>query len=50
MGAGNFDVELEVLYGHMAGEVICVLYPFIWFVCAFKAEKTHNMLALVLDP
>ena len=47
--ANNFEVELEVLYGRMVGEVMCVLCPFISFVCAFKAEKTHNMLALMLD-
>ena len=46
----DFDVELEVLYGRMACEVTCVLYPFISFACAFKAEKVHNMLALILGP
>ena len=46
----NFDVELEVLYGRMACEVTCVLYPFISFACVFKAEKVHNMLALILGP
>lgn len=48
--ANDFDVELEVLYSYMLGEVTCVLYPFISYVCAFKAEKAHNMLALMLDP
>jgi hypothetical protein len=46
MDADDFDVEHEVLHGRMANEVMCVLYPFISFVCAFKAEKVHNMLAL----
>ena len=49
MEVDHFDVELEVLYGRMAGEVTRVLYPSISFVCAFKVAKTLNMLAFMLD-
>lgn len=50
MDTNDFDVELKVLYGLVAGKVTRVLYPFISFACAFKAENVHNMLALVLGP
>lgn len=46
----NIDVELEALYDCTAGGISHVLYPLISFACAFKANKTHNMLALILDP
>ena len=50
MDTNDFDVKLKVLYGLVSGKVTRVLYPFISFACAFKAENVHNMLALVLGP
>lgn len=50
MDVDDFEVEHEVLHGRMANEVMHVFYPFISFVCAFIAEKAHNMLAFILDP
>ncbi len=47
---GAFEVELEILYGRMAFEVINVLEPFLAFVVTFNVVTSHNMCALQLDP
>ena len=44
------DSELQLLYGHMAFELIEVIKPCLAFVVDFTCEKTHNMLLLMLDP
>jgi hypothetical protein len=47
---GEFEVELEILYGRMALEVINVLEPFLTFVVTFNVAGTHNMCVFQLDP
>jgi hypothetical protein len=47
---GEFESELEILYGRMAGEVATVLRPLLSFARTFDVGKAHNMLALMLDP
>ena len=47
---GEFEFELEILYGRMVGEVAIVLQPFLSFPHTFDAGKVHNILALMLDP
>jgi len=47
---GEFEVELEILYGKMALEVINVLEPFLAFVMTFSVVATHNMCVFQLDP
>jgi hypothetical protein len=47
---GEFEVELEILYGKMALEMINVLEPFLAFVVIFNVVATHNMCVFQLDP
>lgn len=47
---GDFDSELEILYGRMAGQVALVLRPFLAFAHKYDEGQAHNMLALMLDP
>jgi hypothetical protein len=47
---GEFDSELEILYGHMARQVANVLRLFLSFARKVKEGSTHNMICLMLDP
>lgn len=47
---GEFDQEIEILYGKMVVEVINVLCPFLGFAKTFFQEKNHMMFALMFDP
>ncbi len=47
---GEFDQEIEILYGRMVIEVIDVLRHFLGYANTFSQEKVHMMLALMLDP
>lgn len=46
----EFDSELEILYGRMAGQVAAVLRPFLAFSRKYDEGQAQNMLALMLDP
>ena len=46
----DFDSELEILYGRMAGQVAAVLRPFLAFSRKYNEGQAQNMLALMLDP
>ena len=39
-----------ILYARIGGGAFGVLAPFSAFATCFVKEKTHNMLALMLDP
>ncbi len=45
-----FDFVLEELISRMKHYVLEVLLPFISFMHDFDKKKSHNMLALMLDP
>lgn len=45
----NFDGELQ-FYFLNAKKLVQVLNPFLSFMISFQKAKTHNMLALMLDP
>jgi hypothetical protein len=45
----EFEVELEILYGKMAFEVINVFKYFLVFFVTFNVVAMHNMCALQLD-
>ncbi len=47
---GEFDQEIEILYGKMVVEVINVLCHFLGFAKAFIKEKIHMIFALMFDP
>ncbi len=47
---GQIDREIEIMYGKMATEVINVLHFFLGFAETFFQDKSHNMVALMLDP
>ncbi len=47
---GEFDQQIEILYGRMVVEVINVLCHFLSFTGSFSQERAHNMVALMLDP
>jgi len=47
---GEFEVELEILYGKMALEMINKLEFFLAFLMTFNVIVTHNMCAFQLDP
>lgn len=49
MECGEFDSELEILYGHMAGQVADVLRPLLSFARKFEEGSAHNMICLMLD-
>ncbi len=46
----NFESELGALWVHMMVKVQAVLVPFMEFTSFYNASKTHNILALKLDP
>jgi hypothetical protein len=46
---GEFDQEIEILYGTMVIEIINELYLFLSFAESFSQEKAHNMVDLMLD-
>jgi len=46
----DFDGEFKILKVRMQKHVIVVLEPFLSFVLGFQPRKTHNMLALMLNP
>jgi hypothetical protein len=46
---GEFDQEIDILYGRMATTIINVLCHFLSFVKSFSQEKAHNMVVLMLD-
>jgi hypothetical protein len=43
---GEFDQEIDILYGRMAAKVINVLCHFLHFVESFSYERAHNMVVL----
>jgi len=47
---GEFDQEIEILYGRMVIEVIDVLRCFLGYAKTFSHEKVHMMFAVMLDP
>ncbi len=47
---GEIHQEIEILYGKMVVEIINLLCPFLGFAKTFFLDKTHNMVALMLDP
>jgi len=47
---GEFEVELEILYGKMALEMINKLEFFLASLMIFNVIVTHNMCAFQLDP
>jgi hypothetical protein len=46
----NFEYELGALWVHMMAKVQVVLVPFLAFTFFYNVNKTHNILALILDP
>jgi hypothetical protein len=47
---GDFDSELEILYGRISKAGVQVLKPFLDFTGKFNRDKSHNMMAIMLDP
>jgi len=47
---GEFDQEIEILYGRMVIEIIDVLHCFLGYAKTFSQEKVDMMLALMLHP
>ncbi len=47
---GEFDQEIDILYGRIVVEIINVLHHFLSFVKSFSWERAHNMVVLMLDP
>jgi hypothetical protein len=46
---GEFDQEIEILYGNMVVEVINVLCHFLSFAKFFSWRRARNMVVLMLD-
>jgi hypothetical protein len=46
---GTIDDELEILYGHMAIEIVGVLAPFLSSLEFVITTSVYNMLTLMLD-
>jgi hypothetical protein len=46
----NFEFELGALWVRMMAKVQAVLVPFMEFTSFYNVSKTHNILALKLNP
>jgi len=46
----KFESKLGALWVRMMAKVQAVLVPFMEFISFLNANKTHNILALKLDP
>jgi hypothetical protein len=47
---GDFDSQLEILYGCISKAGVQVLKPFLDFTGKFNRDKSYNMMAIMLDP
>jgi len=46
----SLNIELGVFANNMKKEVIGAIDFFLYFLTRYDEKKTHNMLALMLDP